>query len=377
MDVDTKIAGQQKAFDTRHEGVATGDIAHADARLAEDCSWSGVGTDVECSTVAASKVPLFITPRRAFGSVDDVAGWVSEHRQALDKLILRHGGIVLRGFPIRSAEDFDQLMGLFPAYDKGYVGGASPRGKVVGRVLEATKLGEDINIPLHQETSYLRTYPPRIAFFCKQPAEVGGATTIASMRSVTQGLPQWLERELEQHGVRGVLNFAAPGGARGDAIDSADSKPWPEVYGTSSRDEVESLCEGMGQQTIWNDDGSLTVVTVMPAFTTHPVTGERFYRANLHTHYLTYERHPRGDERRNAMLSANKLPTGYAIGNGRELTRDESRQLESLFDAAVMGWKWQAGDLMILDNLQVAHGRAPYKGHRETLVALLGEPQAA
>lgn len=47
MDLQTKIAEQKKALDAWYEGFATGDIAHAYSRFAEDCTWSGVGKDLE------------------------------------------------------------------------------------------------------------------------------------------------------------------------------------------------------------------------------------------------------------------------------------------------------------------------------------------
>src|SRR5262249_40284153 len=140
----------------------------------------------------------------------------------------------------------------------------------------------------------------------------------ASMRQVTQNLPAWLRPMLEQHGVRGVSNFAAPqSGGGGDApvTESFDDKTWESSYGSNSREEVDAISRDMGQQTIWNKDGSLTVVTDIEAFTAHPRTGERFYRSRLHTNYLNYEYNPRGMQRREAMIAAGKLPTGYRLGN--------------------------------------------------------------
>ena len=35
---------------------------------------------------------------------------------------------------------------------------------------------------------------------------------------------------------------------------------------------------------------------------------------------------------------------------------------------------WAAGDLLLVDNLRVAHGRAPFSGHRTVLVGMGGWP---
>ena len=334
--------------------------------------------DVEFLKLGYSPLPLFISARPGkFASLPEFLEWIGANRKTLDDAILEVGGIVLRGFPLRTAEDFNQFTNQFPAYGGGYVGGSAPRKTIVGNVMEATQLGPDVQINIHQEMAYLKTYPPRICFFCRLPAAVGGETTIASMRKVTQNLPAWLRPLMEEHGVRGVSNFAASAKSDDAPIeDNYDEKPWEVSYGSNSREEVEAMCKEMGQQAIWNKDGSLTVVTKMDAFTPHPRTGERFYRNRLHTAHLGYEYLPRGAERRKSMIAAGKLPTGYSLGNGQELSREQSRELEKVIANACIMWDWQAGDVMILDNLQVAHGRERYKGAREVMVALFDQPGA-
>jgi len=37
---------------------------------------------------------------------------------------------------------------------------------------------------------------------------------------------------------------------------------------------------------------------------------------------------------------------------------------------ATVLFSWQPGDLLLLDNMQVAHGRTPYTGNRKILVAM-------
>ncbi|MNZ57331.1 Taurine catabolism dioxygenase TauD, TfdA family [compost metagenome] len=332
-----------------------------------------LGHGVKCSVLERGAPPLFIEAvDGAFPTLERTLEWVKENRETLDRLILEQGAIVLRGFPLVTAEHFNSLVDLFPAYERGYVGGGSPRAVVTGKVLEATQLAGSVKITQHSEMAYMRDYPPRIAFFGRLPAKTGGETTIASMREVTARLDPQLRSKLEQHGVRGVRNFAAPRTSSSVVRDNADNKGWDVVFGTDSRAEVEELCKQTGMEPVWNPDGSLTLIGYTDAFSRHPVTGELFYRSIIHTNYLTYENLPDGQDRKQALLRAGKLPTGYALGNGDELEREESRKLENIIEDAVVAWPWKAGDVMILDNLQVSHGRNPFTGERDTLVALLG-----
>lgn len=316
--------------------------------------------------------PLFIEALAGtFPTVESSIDWIEASRATLDNLLLDYGALVLRGFAFETAEDFNRFTALYEPYSGGYVAGASPRSTVVGNVMEATRLDARFLIWLHQEMSYLPNWPTRIAFFGRQVPEQGGATIIGDMREFTQRLPEEVRALMEKHGVRGVRNYA-PLGNGAHVARHVDDKGWEDGFGTADRAEVEDICAAMGIEPIWNDNGSLTVVTVTDAFTTHPVTGERFYRSNLHTNGRTYTHF--GDNGGNADWDEARKHqahhTGYTLGNGEPLTAEQATQMEDTVDSLIQRWQWRNGDIMLVDNLQVAHGREPFVGDRETLVAL-------
>lgn len=330
-----------------------------------------LGGGVQGWTGGKDVPPLFIEAQAdAFPDVDSVLAWVRANRAQLDALVLEHGAIMLRGFPIATVEDFNALVGIFPSYKPGYVGGMSPRQKVEGEVLESTRLDKHFKIMLHSEMAYMKTYPPRIAFFCKTASPVGGETIIGRMREFMKRLPPELVRKLEQHDVHVVRNFAAAGNTKGAAeIAHNDQVGWDAAFFTEDRAEVEARCQEFGMEPIWNEDGSLTLVDIGKPFTVHPQTGERFYRANLHTNNA-YEDGGLADIAA-SIRASQKRPTGHYLSNGEMLTRAESQTITSIFEEIELAWPWQNGDVMILDNLQVVHGRNPFDGPREVLVALL------
>ena len=316
--------------------------------------------------------PLFVEALPgAFETVDASIDWIEENRARLDQLLLDFGALVLRGFAFRTAEDFNRFTGLFEPYSGGYVAGASPRSTVVGNVMEATRLDARFLIWLHQEMSYLPNWPTRIAFFGRKVPEKGGATIIGDMREFTRRIPAEVREAMEKHGVRGVRNYA-PLGEGAHNARHVDDKGWEDGFGTTDRAEVEEICAAMGIQPIWNDNGSLTVVTVTDAFTPHPITGELFYRSNLHTNGRTYAHF--GDNGGNKDWDEARRHqahhTGYALGNGEELSPEHTTEIEDTVDSLITRWQWKDGDIMLVDNLQVAHGRDPFVGDRETLVAL-------
>jgi alpha-ketoglutarate-dependent taurine dioxygenase len=328
-------------------------------------------------SLGRSGSPLFIEPAEIQAKDLSVFfGWLTEQRSALDALLLQHGGIVFRGSPVSSSAEFSQFAQLLGPYSGTYSGGASAREKIVGNVMEATRLAKEIKIPLHQEMSYLRNYPGRIVFYCVTPAAKGGETITADMRRFTRDLPEAIRSKLESTGISVVRNFAAPAEDGSEQIDDhPDQRSWKSAFYADTREAVEATCEDKGMQAIWNDDGSLTVRNTFAAFTRHPVTGELIYRNVAHVDpgagfsaNLPEARRQRVE----AMLAHQALRTGYYFGDGSPISVSESAQLRALFDRLELSWAWRPGDIMLLDNLLMAHGRNSFEGEfRDVQVALL------
>lgn len=320
---------------------------------------------------------LFIEPRSgSLATWADALAWVSEHRGSLDRLLQQSGGVVLRGFPIASARDFGMLIDLLGPYDGDYAGGASARSKITGNVMEATRLSQEIKIPLHQEMAYLTKYPAHIVFYCHTAAPVGGETIVADMRAVTQRLPSAIREKLERHGVMAVRNFAPPPkpGEEEDIADHPDLRSWKFAFYTDDKSVVEEACQEKGMEPIWNADGTLTVRTLMDAFTTHPETGERLYRNVIHVDPASGFSDALPAERRAKIMKVierQAMPTGFYLGDGSALDAADREALKAVFADLETKWQWHSGDIMLLDNLLTAHGRNPFSGLREVQVGLL------
>lgn len=328
-----------------------------------------LGTGVRVYAPDGGTPPLFIEPkdetlrdRLAF------LQWLENRRPVLDRMVVNNGGIVLRGFPVATTADFENVIDRFPTYTQGYVGGISPRRALGAKALESTSIAPQYRLGIHQEMAYTRDYPPRIMFFARIVPDEGGQTIIADMRQVTAKLPPTLTEKLDRLGVAAVRNFGN-GEHEERASVEPEFMPWATSFDTDDRAEVERLCRGLGREAIWNANGSLTTVARFPAFTIHPATGERVYRANLHA-----VRQPFVDTSAEAeeLRSFQAVPSGNYFGDGTPLNDAEWAGLSAIIDEETREWVWAAGDVMILDNLLVGHGRNPFRGERETQVALLG-----
>ncbi|SOY50671.1 conserved hypothetical protein [Cupriavidus taiwanensis] len=326
-----------------------------------------LGPDVRCHVLQPGRPPLFIEP--AGEVLRDRARfrqWTRTARPALDALILAHGGVVLRGFPTTGTEDFAAFIEQFPAFDGGYAGGRAPRETISGRVMEATRLSASVRLAVHSEMAYRRDYPRRIAFFSRKTAEVGGETLIADVRQLAERMDPGLAGKIARLGSRTAINF----GPRRDADDASyahmDERGWNQSFHTEDPAEVNRLCAERGLEPAWHGDGSLTVFNALEPFVMHPQTGRRLYRSILHMQPQV--EHPEQERERR---QRQKYPTGATLGNGEALTDAERAHIDQLCDQTTYSWPWRDGDVMVLDNLQVWHGRNPYQGTRDVQVALL------
>jgi hypothetical protein len=67
------------------------------------------------------------------------------------------------------------------------------------------------------------------------------------------------------------------------------------------------------------------------------------------------------------------LPFNTRFGNGDPLSEDIVATINGVYEAHTLREPWQAGDLMLVDNIRASHSREPYEGDREILVGL-GDP---
>ena len=64
------------------------------------------------------------------------------------------------------------------------------------------------------------------------------------------------------------------------------------------------------------------------------------------------------------------LPFVTRFGDGGPVGRDVVDTVNAVYAATSRSTPWQAGDLLVVDNVAAAHGREAFTGPRELLVAL-------
>lgn len=311
--------------------------------------------------------------------VADICRWLADHEALFEARLSRDGGVLIRGFSrLRSAQDFQAVLGAVRGQLLDYVGGSSPRRVVHGRIMTATEAPPIYSIPMHQEMSYTAQAPERISFFCATPAGTGGQTTVADMRAVTARIGAALiDRFKSRGGLQLRRNLPLP-----NRVESRPGvpKPWTEVFNTTDREAAQASARARGWRTEWLADGSVQLwQEVLPVTRVHPRTGDEIWFNQIHIFdpraahawALRDGRLEYADRLAAAMRECPHLLDQIVHADGSALDEADVAHVAEVFGGAETPVAWRSGDLLMLDNMLAAHGRRPYDGDRLVLTALL------
>jgi hypothetical protein len=349
---------------------------NAPVRSAESLS-DLLGADVAVEPYGPGEgLPLFITPTAPAlrNDLEAAVDWLKSREEIFDELLTDVGAVVLRDFAFRDTAGFGRAIAHYPDMAFGYLGGATPRDAIQGRVFEATRAPASAKLMFHQEMSYLPQYPKKLAFFCNGAPETGGETLIADVRRFDDGLDRRFRDQVLARGVRYTRNFRAPHWSCGDANLDAFHRPWTETFQTTDPAEAEAGCRALGLEFEWTTNGSFSVIYNATGFVSHPRTGREIWFNQL----ASQARNARsmGAERlaRFRKYYGDHTPSPYAVSyaDGGSIEPDDLMPVYPLLDSLEVAFPWRLGDLMLLDNFYVFHGRNPFTGDRDVQVALLG-----
>jgi Taurine catabolism dioxygenase TauD, TfdA family len=71
-----------------------------------------------------------------------------------------------------------------------------------------------------------------------------------------------------------------------------------------------------------------------------------------------------------SLMSEENLPRNVYYGDGSRIEDSVMDEVSGTYREAAVAFPWQPGDVLMLDNMLVAHSRNPYVGARKILVAM-------
>jgi alpha-ketoglutarate-dependent taurine dioxygenase len=298
-------------------------------------------------------LPLVLSPRSA-----EERAVPPELLRRAERELTEHGAILFRGFDIPTVDAFRAFVESFGYPLLGYEFGSTPRSKVGSGVYSSTEYPAHQRILLHNEQSYSQKWPMKLWFYCATAPTAGGETPLADSREVYRRVDAGIRRRFEARGLMYVRNF-------GGGLDV----PWQQVFDTEDRSEVERYCRVHGISCEWKEDGELRTRERCKAVAKHPRTGALVWFNQAHLFHVSALE----PEVREALLESvdrEDLPRNVYYGDGSDIEDSVLDEVRAALDALEISRPWQNGDVLMLDNMLVAHGRMPFEGPRRIVVAM-------
>lgn len=290
-------------------------------------------------------------------------------------LLTKHGAVLLRGLGDNSSEAFSEFV---TAIETGrgrtpfeQIGLAGKRFEKAENVYTANEGPPRTRFYQHNEYARYSHFPSNIHFFAqKVPKHGGGGSPIANSNEfyskVYEEIPEFIH-ELSKKKLTSIQVY--PSKTKKSTVTKGNEFFWEDFdsfgkeieesdsFETKKR-KAEIQIKRLTDDFSWNEDGSVTVRQHVPAFRKHPITQLPVFFNGLNGRYGTSRD---ADALRPPYHGKNGgvyLPSTYDDGEVisfeyLEVVNRISREIEFLH-------KWQEGDLLLVDNYQVSHGREPW-----------------
>lgn len=301
------------------------------------------------------------------------AAWVTAQREPLASLLVAHGALLFRGFPLAGAPCFSLFVGAFGWADLPYEDSLSlaVRTPVCERVC-TTNDGRGGGLVCHHEQAAAPLYPSRLFFFCETPAPrgAGGGTGVFPSWALYEALaaerPGFLA-DCEAKGLR--YKLALPEAPETAGATGGVGRSWKSFFSVPDRAGAEARMADLGYAWAWAPRGVLLATTpVLPAVAVTP--GPRGPATRVFFNQVIAQ------ARGNAADFKRLGGEGSAVefGDGAPVPDEPVAWAHAKAESLAAELQWERGDVALLDNKLVMHARRPWEGEdgaRRVLAALV------
>ena len=153
-----------------------------------------------------------------------------------------------------------------------------------------------------------------------------------------------------------------------DGSDKIRYQSWQMRFKTTDKRIVDEFLEKENYSHSWDGNTLFYWKNVLPT-TTHVLSGEKLWFNQLSpAHGSYYADSPLFEDLK---LINKEYPCHTSYGDGEEFTKHEiDNHRRCLWENAV-GFDWQNGDILFVDQLIVQHSRLSFQGERKVGVSLL------
>ncbi|NEQ40173.1 MAG: hypothetical protein F6K40_29600 [Okeania sp. SIO3I5] len=344
--------------------------------------------DEKSFTTCEKELPLVIEPVKE-KSFTALAELVRQNSDWFNRQQDTYGALLFRGFEVETAAQFENILELLNVkLASNYYFGSAIRERRTDQVFTSSEAPGNTIIPPHNELNMVPLRPNFLAFFCQIEPSLYGETPIINTEKIFNELSPNLQHKFAnspQKYVRFVPNHLLG-----------------IVFEELSREEIAKMLQEGGFDFDWRADGSLDFeCSYIPLFA-HPRTGKLCFCLTTCDSLVTREwyrivaqRYPLRKRfyykflpsKLYKTLEEGQTLTATAIdnsqqqsstlnmylvneeGNNTKMTEAEAKEFGKAEWKNAAVFPWRKGDILVIDNLQVAHCRLNTQPPRKILTA--------
>ena len=289
----------------------------------------------------------------------DAPGWAAEHRDALRAVVAEHGSVLVRGLGLRDAAEVGGRVPAAGHRPDGRAGGVrAAAGLRRGRVLLGEVAGEPADV--HAPRAELRARVPR-----------PDAVRLPAARPPPAGRPGWPTRR--PCSTRCPRTWSSGSSGRAGCSPAATTTRSGRRSPRRSAPTTAAPSRATAGPTRSSSSGSPTAGCA-PGSAAARWCGTRSPASAAGSTRSRSSTSGRWTRRCASSWWTSTAPTGCrstpASATATRSARTSCELLNEVYEANTVREPWQAGDLMLVDNIRTAHSREPYEGPREVLVGM-------
>lgn len=304
-----------------------------------------------------------------------LAAWLARNQVHIERSLSEHGAILFRGFPVGSAEDFDEFVGSFSSWkDLPYGESLSfaVRTHVVGRVC-TTNDGKNGGMVFHHEQAQTPKWPSKLLFFCLQPAEQGGGTGISSSALVYSELQREYPAFVSKCTALGV-KYSAYLAAEPDPTKGV-GRGWKSFWGSATKAGAEERMRHFNYTWEWlpspaegGEEILRCTTPVLACVRSSPLSNVPVFFNQLVAQLTNAREWASRAAQETDDLDLSRF---LSFGDDSPIDQEPLEFARKVADDSAIELNWQQGDIGLLDNYLVMHARRPFEGDRKVLASLV------
>ncbi|MDY7002853.1 MAG: TauD/TfdA family dioxygenase [Cyanobacteriota bacterium] len=285
--------------------------------------------------------------------------------QLIDQLS-EHGHILIRmDMPLNEDKIIELIGGRenLMSYNEY---GTQEREKISGsQFINVTNWRKDLELPPHTELTHHTDFPQYVCFICKQPAQYAGETTIYDCEKAFANLTPSFQQEAMEKNVIFVKKYVKKQNHK--KYDFS----WEKVLGkNSTAEEAVSHWTKLGYTcSMYQESENGSTIDIVEIQIKRPIAYHYKGKVCLHSSIIGvapyWYKETWGDKEPQIIVKWE---------DGNLLSDEQFRNMEKVFRSARIFYNnYQKNDVLILDNLRIAHGRLPFKGERVVGILMGGK----